>query len=834
MKYAFPLFCLFCMTGCLTENKIDKISGSFQALNLMSYIKAYPESDIPDDAYSSAYAEHVRLKDVSANKRFENEWEAMGPFNTAGRTLAVAVNPQSDSTLYAGSASGGLWRSRKLGLERSWEYVNTGFPVLGVSAIEFAPGDSMTMYIGTGEVYNYYDTGTDGAFRRTRGSWGIGILRSRDGGMTWEKSLDWSYNQKHGVWMIKVSPVNPQIVFAATTDGIYKSIDGGDNWTNVLPVIMGTDVDINPVNDNDVLAAFGNFNTPGKGIYRTLDGGSTWNLVSQTTVQDFNGKILIARAPSNPNRIYASVGNGFSFNDGFTWLLRSADGGTSWSIINTVDYSRWQGWFSHDIAVAPDDPDELIAVGIDVWKSTDGGINLFQRSSGGVTLDTPPIDGPDGPPLYSHSDHHFVIYHPTIKDLVLLGNDGGVFLSYDRAQSFRSANGGYQSTQYYNGFSISTQDSSFAIGGLQDNSTSIFRGSDAWQRAIGGDGSWSAINTIDDNRVFGSWQNLNLRGSTDRGQSWFSINIPYGPGESPLFIAPYALAPSSPNILYACGIYVYRTEDHGQSWTVTNGNFPLNGDPIFAIDIARNDPNVVYVSTVPINNLPAVYKTSNGGQSWDQTGDILPVRVPNDIAIDPIDNARAYICFSGFGTNHLFTTDDGGGSWHALDSELPDVPGNAIAIDPLNPDIIYYGTDLSVYVSQDKGQTWDVFDTGLPPAVIAMDLKISPTDRKLWVATHGNGTYRVPVVSSIVSVEKDPFKPGIKVYPNPSSDFIRVIHEDPSCFKGNWCLFDQSGRRVACRQIDESLSVVDLVKGVYYTEIRCGNSLLKTIPVVIQ
>jgi len=185
------IFCLLSavlwLLSCNYESTKIKIPGSYKALEFFNYQRAYPDAMIPDGAYSKAFEYHQ--KRFLTQTRNRSNISAMGPLNTSGRTLTVAINPQADSTIYAGTASGGLWRSRSLGLGRSWEYVETGFPVLGVSTIEFAPQDSMVMYIGTGEVYNFFDTGTDGAYRSTRGSYGIGILKSEDGGLTWKKSL---------------------------------------------------------------------------------------------------------------------------------------------------------------------------------------------------------------------------------------------------------------------------------------------------------------------------------------------------------------------------------------------------------------------------------------------------------------------------------------------------------------------------------------------------------------------------------------------------------------------------------------------------------------------
>lgn len=805
------------MTSCKeVEKQPLKIPGSYKALDLFGHIRAYPNQDIPADGFYKGYEFHTKYMDKASYLKKEQSWEAAGPLNIAGRTLTIAVNPQDDQVIYAGSASGGLWRSRDLGLSHSWERISTGYPVLGVSTIEFAPGDSSTMYIGTGEVYNFSQTGNDAAYRSTRGSYGIGILKSTDGGQTWEKSLDWSYEQQRGVWMIKVSPINPNIVYAATTDGIYKSIDAGSRWSKVSNNIMGTDIDIDPRDDQKVVACFGNFNTPAKGLYYTEDGGGTWIRATGDIPTDFNGKILIARATSNPDVLYASIGNGFSFNDGFTWLLRSDDGGKTWDEKNRTDYSRWQGWFSHDVAISPQDENIITCVGIDIYKSTDGGATLERKSTGGVAFGRPPIVGADGPPNYSHSDHHFVSYHPNIEDLVLFGNDGGVFLSFTGSESFQSANGGYQSTQFYNGFSVSHQSGDFALGGLQDNSTVLYRGDGEWQRAIGGDGSWTGINFDNDSIVYGSWQNLNLNRSENKGFSFSYIGPQLANGDSPLFISPYVVSQSEPNILYAGGLFVYKSVNGGLDWETQNGNFPINGDPVFCMAVSPENSNIIYVGTVGQNVPAAVFVSMDGGQSFIETSG-LPNRIPNDIAIDPKNPATAYVVLSGFGTKHIYQTNDFGLSWTPIDGILPDIPGNAIVVDPESPNILYYGNDLGVYASENYGTDWYALDQGLPTAVIAMELTVSPTDRKLWVATHGNGTYRTDMIEGYVSTEDLTENRELKIYPNPTSDILNIVNENYSDL--NWLIYDMQGQVLKTGQ-DLHINVSDLTDANYILKIQ--------------
>lgn len=816
MRLFFGFSSLVCVAFFLfttTDRSGAYIPGSYRALDMFSYIRAYPGSDIPSAAYTRGYERHLKIKsEQSVQKNRAGEWEAMGPLNTAGRALTIAVNPQEPNTVYMGSASGGLWRSRTLGLGKSWEYVPTGFPVLGVSSIAFAEGDSTIMYIGTGEVYNFFSTGTDGAFRSTRGSYGIGILKSEDGGRSWTKSLDWSYQQNHGVWMVKVSPLDPDVVYAATTQGVYKTENGGFAWRKVLDVIMCTDIEIDPRDDRRVIASCGNFGTAGRGIYRTVDGGENWIETEAGPWFNFQGKILLARAESDPNVVYASVGNGFGFDDGATWLLRTSDNGRNWDVVNDFDYSKWQGWFSHDIAVHPENEDEIIAVGIDILKSTNGGRDLVQKTTGGVVLGTPPVDEADGGPSYSHSDHHFVMYHPQLEDVVLFGNDGGMFVSFDGGETVRSANGGLQTTQFYNGFSVSNANPEFAMGGLQDNSTVIFRGDGAWQRAIGGDGSWSAINQRNDNVVFGSYQNLNILKSLNNGSQFFNSGIPFRPNEAPLFISPYVISDSDAPVMYAGGRYIYRSDNLAANWQATNAGLPLNGDPAFCMDVYDPDPDIIYVGTVGFFEQPEVFVSVDGGNNWTGSEFGFPDRIPNDIAVHPFDPSVAYVCFSGFGTDHLFKTSDFGKNWIPLGSELPDVPYNAVALDPADPSIIYLGSDIGVYVSTDEGMQWENFGEGLPEALIVMDITVSPEDRKLWLASHGNGTYRADMLSSIVDTEEagtDSFNP--RVFPNPASTVLRMSGL-PS--ESEWQILNMDGQLLQ-KGTRQTVDVSSLTGGLY-------------------
>lgn len=820
-------------------------NAALEALKLFHAQRAYPNNDIPDKSFYRAY-EEVR-RNYQHKNNFDNRtspWRAQGPWNVAGRILSLGIDPNNTNTIYAGSASGGLWKSDRLGADTSWQYVETGFPVLGVSAISINPNNSNEMYIGTGEVYNYDRTGQDAAYRMTRGSYGIGILKTENGGKTWEKSLDWTYQQRKGVNALQIDPINPSNIYAATTEGIYKSTDGGQEWNNILDVIMMMDIVIDPNDPNILIASAGNFGTEGQGIYRTVNGGETW-IKSESIIDDFNGKARLDIHPTESNNVYLSIGDGFSVNGPTgSWLYRSRNSGLSWELMSTFDYSRWQGWFAHDVGVSPADPDKLIVVGVGTFRSNDGGQTLLFVNNGGNVLGRPDVGVPEaGVSNYVHSDQHVVLYHPDNPEIAFIGSDGGVFMTRDGGRSYQSRNGGLQTTQFYNGISVSLQDENKMMGGLQDNSTVIFRGDKAWEKTLGGDGAYTNINSENDDIVYASAQNLNMYRSNNDARGWFYAS-PVQEIDNPVFIAPYRLAPSNPDVMYAGTDRVYRSGNGGFTWTATNGGRTINGDPIFSLAISPRNQNTVYVGTAPYNTdmvgdaptfggrEPAIYKTTNGGISWNNVTRNLPNRYPNDIMIDPKNDDVVYACFSGFGTGHLYKTEDGGRTWRDISKSLPDVPGNAIEIDPLITDFIYYGTDLGMFFSDDGGETWESWKRGLPTAVIAMDLKIHkvPGKRsKIWIATHGHGTYTRPLVKRgfIVRGPK-PNGPRGDLAPNPTDGIITLNVESETMNQYDLEVSDVSGKVYLSQQNGTlypgenrvEVEVYDLNPGTYILSVK--------------
>ncbi len=824
-----------------------KTSDAYEALNFWSAQRAYPDRTIPDVGHFKVYMEERRRVNGRLNKQiFTKKWESIGPHNIGGRTNAIEINPLNPNTIYAGSASGGLWRSFTGGVGAdAWEYVDTGFPVLGIGAIAISPDDTSTIYIGTGEVYAYQNSIGGLADRTTRGSYGIGILKSTDNGQTWIKSLDWSYNQKRGVWAIEIDPSNSDIVWAGTTEGTYKSTDGGASWTRVDTTIMVMDLVIHPQNPDTVFIACGNFKSSGYGIYRTTNGGTSWTKLTFGLPSSFEGKIQLSIYQRYPDIIYASIGNGY-WDDAGSWLCRSVDGGNTWSIVSEdTDFSSYQGWYSHCVGVSPVDSNVVFVGGVNLWKSTDGGSNLKQINSSGYQHGVIPIGGPEGPSDYVHCDFHDIVFHPTDPDIIYFGCDGGVFRTTDGGTTFEGCNGRYQTTQFYNGCSSSRTDSLLFIGGMQDNYSAIYRGSKAWNRVLYGDGCYTAIHPTNSNIIYGSPQYLlYMYRSIDGGNNWSYYYMPAPYDDDPCFVSPFVLSPSNPKYLYAAHSRLYLSIDGGKYWFSINGNEKLDGNPIIALAISEQTDKTLYAATVPKYSRSHIYYTTNYGAWWHDITKDLPDRYPVDIAVDPTNDKIVYVIFSGFGSSHVYKTTDRGKHWKDIGSGLPDVPTSAVAVDPLYTNNIYVGNDLGVYVSLDGGENWKRMSEGLPEGVIVMDLSISPVNRVIRAATHGNGVYECKLFNYTSSDDESSSPESYLLYqnyPNPFNSQTEIRFTLPKLSHVRIDIYDVRGRKIET-VIDEYLpqgshfvkwTASGLPSGVYLYRMRAGD-YIKTRRMVFQ
>ncbi len=770
MKHFFYLlYSLLCLYSCdfNSTNSSHTIpqSGASLALDAWALQRSYPYQRINSQKITEAYQQQAAL---AINRNSQANWEGIGPRNIAGRALALAFHPIDSTIIFLGSASGGLWKTTSAGIgDNAWERVNIGFPILAVSSIAISSQNPNTIYIGTGEMYNTIESKPGVVNRLSRGTYGFGIFKSTDGGISWEQSLDWSYQEMRGVQDIIINPLNPAVLYAATSIGLMKSSDAGNNWTLLHNLPMAVDVAINPVDTNIIYVSYGSLFAETTGIYRSRNGGVDFTQLQLGIPTNYSGKTKLAIDPNSSNIVYASVADAFKS----IGLFKSNNDGESWVRVNDLDIAAFQGWYAHDVTVNPNNSQAVIQVGIDAWKSDNGGFTMNQQTSWmNARFGKSPVGEPDGPPNYVHSDIHQALFHPLMHNTLFLATDGGVFVSKDGGITYESRNGGLQTAQFYANFSSSSTNKDLAIGGMQDNSTAIYTGEGAWTKVLGGDGMSTAIDFENDNIIYGSAQFLNIFRSVDSGQSFKDV----APGAiEPIFSAPFELAPSNPRVLYAGGRLMFKSTDRGNNWTTPNSNFIDNGNSILAIAIAPYNFNKLLVSTAPnVTGEANIFSSQDGGINWTKLSG-LPDRIVTDFAFHPTNENIAFITFGGFGSFHIYQTIDGGNNWFPIDNNLPDIPHNTIVIDPERPDNIYVGNDLGVYVSEDSGGNWTPFMEGLPEVVLAMHLSISPANQKLRIATHGNGVFQTDLVGKVVSSISEIATPNVinlgENFPNPAT-----------------------------------------------------------------
>ncbi|MBK7851073.1 MAG: T9SS type A sorting domain-containing protein [Bacteroidetes bacterium] len=792
----------------------DGTHAAWDALQFLSISQAYPFSDIPADAYQKAnefYRTHFGNHSASQARLAVSPWVNIGPNNIGGRTLGMAINPNDTAIIWLGSASGGLWKSTTGGIgTNAWTYVPTGFPVRGVSSILINPVNPDIMYIGTGESYSHGSTVNGLITRPTRGSVGIGILKSTDGGLTWQPSLDWQYNQARGIWDLQFNPQNPDVIYAATTEGIYKTTDAGSTWNLVLNQLMVMDLLVDPVDTNTIYAGIGNVDSTGSGIYRSTNSGAQWSRLTTGLPGPMTGRITLAMNPQNHRSVLALIADLYST----TGIYRTFDKGNTWnSITGLMEIVSYQGWYAKGLCFKNDDSTKVMLGGVDVFRSDQSGDFPYQL-----------------PNYYMvHPDVHDIVCSTSDPNKAYILTDGGLYRTDDFGDNFYECTDGYVTSQAYIG-SVSAQNGDLMLTGLQDNNTLRYDGSVYWTPVVGGDGSFNAIDPITDQFQYASLQYLNVAKSIDGGMSFNTFILqnsssPFG-GNSSAFIAPFVLAASNSSVIYAGGDSLYRSDDAGTSFYTTSAQQIDSGN--FALSIATSafNEDSVYVCTAPGDTRPMhVLLSTDGGQSFLDRSSGLPNRYPRDLAVDPLDSRKVYVAFSGFGAGHLFKSTDAGISWTDISSSLPDVPFHCITIDTDHPDTLYAGGDLGVFVSVDGGNSWDAFNNGMPDGVMVFDIQLSKADNSIVAFTHGNGTYKAELTSLPVGISTAASAiSDFTILGNPVKDQLRFRIKASNAENGSLKIYSSDGKLVKSNtnsQIKSGTSTLemntsDFLPGIYF------------------
>lgn len=693
----------------------------------------FMESRVNESGYLDANALwrawEEKQENFAGSPSNSSNWTNLGPQRVipvnggAGRLNCITIDPVNQNLIWVGAASGGLWKSTDCGL--TWNSNTDKLPVLGVSAIAINPLNTSVMYIATG----------DGDANET---YSIGVLKSTDGGETWNTTgLSWviSSTSKVSINSLWINPVNPQILIAATSSGIYRTSDGGATWSQKANGLF-KELDANPQNPDIIYSCRMLSTASNSPLYKSTDGGVTWSPLAGGLPYTEYYRPALAIARSNPSTLYLLLSG---LDDGYYGLYKSTNSGSSWTLqSNSPNLLGWetdgsdlggQGWYDLAIEVSPVNENTVYVGGVNIWKSTNAGVNWTISAH---------WYGDGGKP-YVHADHHAFLMLPGNGNVLYSCNDGGLFKTTNGGTSWTDLSNGLGIQQFYR-IGVSKSNPSMVIGGSQDNGTNLLNG--AWTNVLGGDGMEAAIDPVNPKIMYGEYYYGMMSRSTDGGVYFTSIDN--GITEDGDWVSPFVLHPKNSSILYRGTTKLYKSTNRGTNWTSLFG--PVGGGAITSIAIAPSDVNYIYIS-----NRTYLYRTTNGGTTWTKSTTALPQI--SYLAVHPDDPNMLFIVRSTYsGGSKVSKSTDGGTSWISLMDNLPEIPVNCIAIHPFNGNQIYIGTDLGVFYSSTGGGAWQEYNTNLPN-VIVNELEIHESENKLYAATYGRGLWTSPLENPKVPVE---------------------------------------------------------------------------------
>jgi photosystem II stability/assembly factor-like uncharacterized protein len=657
-------------------------------------------------------------------------WVERGPFNVMGRTRSLIVSPLDPQRMWSGSVSGGIWMSERSGLD--WVPINDNMKSIAIGCMAIDPLDPTVMYAGTGE--GFFNGDAIG---------GNGIFRSVDGGLTWEQIP--STDGWDNVCRIAISPVDSNLILAGKRyGGIMRSTDRGATWQNVQWAQGGFYVAFHPSDGSKAVAAV--IDHDGDWFHRAYyssDAGATWQVADGLSrIGGFGSRIELAYAPSNPEIVYASC----AADGGKIW--KSTDGGQSY-VKQTGGSTTGVNWYANPLWVDPTNPDHLIAGGVHLYRSWDGGVSFSQLTNGYIMTDQP------------HPDMHGVISHPQFNGVtnrtVYVCTDGGVWVTYDI--NVAGTHGGWtpldedcRTSQFYGAAGHGPAD--MLLGGTQDNGTLRLVGDTGRAHLMfGGDGGFCAIDPTDSDYCYGEYINLQIHRSKNGGQSaYYIFDGIDDAGSAANFIAPFILDPNDPNTMLAGGRHLWRSNNVKSSPVAWASISPNNSSNISAIAVATGNPDIIWYG----QNDGRVWRTENGtaadpvwipvDRNWPENP--LPNRYITRIVIDPDDHDTVYVALGGFSEDNLWKTTDSGLTFTDItgagDTGIPAAPIRGLARHPERAGYLYVGTEVGIFASDDDGATWS--SNNLGPASVSVDeLVFMHHSNTLLAATHGRGMFTADV-----------------------------------------------------------------------------------------
>ena len=701
------------------------------------------------------------------------KWRCIGPANMGGRIDDFAVVEGNPDIIYAGTASGGLWKTTNNGV--TWEPIFDGETTSSIGDVAVAPSSPDIVWVGTGEANN-----------RQSSSWGDGVYKSEDGGRTWKNM---GLRDTHHIGRIVVHPANPDIVYVAALGrlwgpskerGLFRTTDGGKTWLNTRFIDESTgfiDVAIDPENPSTLYAAaFQRQRTaygfsgggPGSGLYKTTDAGNTWVRLTNGLPEGAIGRIGLDIYRRNPSIVYAVI----EHKEG--GIYRSEDKGATWKKMSSTNP---RPMYYSQVRIDPNNDQRIWVMGAQMYVSDDGG----------KTFRTDIVQE-------IHSDHHAMWINPADSDHMILGSDGGIQISYDRGRTWDFINTLPLAQFCEVGFDM--RKPYFVYGGLQDNGswggpsatwTSAGITNDEWVRIGGGDGFFTQVDPSDHNTIYAESQDGFLfRFELRSGESKSIRPEPADEKETYRFNwnTPILVSPHNPKKILCGGNRLFISRDRGDNWEATSDlttqtdrdKLRIMGVVPDANTLSRNDGvshygTITTISESPLREGVLYVGTDDGliqvsrddGKTWKNVTS-PPSLVPKNTYISRVEashfsEGRVYASLDGHRGNdfkpYVLVSEDFGGSWKILSSRLPEFGTvSVVREDRRNPDLLFIGTERGAFFSLDRGVSWTRIKGNLP-LVPVDDIAIHPRENDLIFGTHGRSIWILDDISPLAGLQAD-------------------------------------------------------------------------------
>jgi len=695
----------------------------------------YPNPERADQEFKKFDKRYNTSNTVNSNgytvQSTRGSWTNLGPVtlpsngtgqpNGLGRINCVGLHPSDTGIILVGAPEGGIWRTANHG--KTWTSNTDTLISMQVSSIRFNPKNPSIVYAGTGD--------RDAGNRNQRG-----VLKSTDGGVSWNLSSTGMGNRVVG--MLAINPNNPDTILAATNSGVYRTLNAGVNWTRVSSDTSHfKDVVYKPGDPQYAYA------TANGDFYRSTNWGASWTKITSGLPTD-GTRGVIAVSPNSVSSVYFVLVKGRAYKGTY----QSTNSGTSFTVKSTtpniMDYSTTgsgtsgQGWYNLDAATDPNNIDDLYVGGVNIFKSTNQGVNWLINAHWVGNSTTPAV----------HADHHALEWSPDGKRLYS-GNDGGINYTSDGGKTWINISSGLAISQIYK-IGQAEFDKDLVENGYQDNGSALFDHG-KWITNRGGDGMECAIDKNDNNYMYASVYYGNIARSSNRGLNFSAIAADgrNGINESGAWVAPYLIDEGNSNTMFIGYKNLWRSTNvkasnaNAVSWTKISNNLGgSNSRNISVLEQSPANPNVLYV----YRSDRKLFRTDNANAATVTWVDITTSLPSNSTTTDM--EAHPYLPNVIYMTHNrkVYKSINKGATWTDISSNLPSINLRCIVFDRQSSEGIYVGGTPSIYYKDSSMTNWVSFYDGLPTDISVTELEIAydtviPAFSQIRAATYGRGLW---------------------------------------------------------------------------------------------